>query len=223
VTRWLYEARLVPIGTPVNIPDANTRQPNITTFHERSFEIERTSKTKPEIWVDHDPDIRVGKVWLLYTSRSWWMCDMALDPELPNELELGQPLSVGLSYLRIGSGEPYLREISIVPHGAVAGAEITRRSELPPAKPAKPTPSPPPPNRTTTNKPAVVAHPRTVATRTQHEEDRWAEVSRRMDRIERLTGRPANMEDVLAAMHLELHGPTLEELYAKHVLNRRAA
>ena len=39
----------------------------------------------------------------------------------------------------------------------------------------------------------------------------------------RLTGRPANMEDVLAAMHLELHGPTLGELYAKHVVNRRAA
>ena len=77
------------------------------------------------------------------------------------------------------------------------------------------------PTRTTTTTPAV-AHPRTVATRT-HDEERWAEVSRRMDRIERLTGRPANMEDVLAAMHLELHGPTLDELYAKHVLNRRAA
>ena len=46
---------------------------------------------------------------------------------------------------------------------------------------------------------------------------------RRMDRIERLTGRPASMEDVLAAMHLEVHGPTLDQLYARHFLNRRAA
>jgi hypothetical protein len=123
------------------MPDAETRQPNITTFHGRSFELERTAKTTPEIWVDHDPAIRVGKVWALYTSRGWWMCDMALDPELPNELEVGQPLSVGLSYLRIGSGEPYLREISIVSRGAVPGAEITRRSELPPPAP-KPQPTP---------------------------------------------------------------------------------
>jgi len=222
VTRWFYEGRLLPFGVPVSIPDGKTGRPNVSTFADGTFELELGSRRKQPILVAHDPSVRVGEVVMLYKSRGWLCCDFMLDPDLPNVLEVGQPLSVGLSYLLIGSGSPFLREISIVPAGAVAGAEIVRRSELPPAKPAKPTPSTPPPNRTTTTTPAV-AHPRTVATRTQHDEEQRAEVSRRMDRIERLTGRPANMEDVLAAMHLELHGPTLDELYAKHVLNRRAA
>ena len=42
-------------------------------------------------------------------------------------------------YMKIGGAEPYLREISIVPHGAVKGAEIISRSEMP-QSPPKPTP-----------------------------------------------------------------------------------
>jgi hypothetical protein len=65
-----------------------------------------------------------------------------LDRDVPNvELEVGQAVSVGLDYLKIGSGEPYLREISIVPRGAVEGAEVTRRVALEPV-PVKPTSSP---------------------------------------------------------------------------------
>ena len=60
-----------------------------------------------------------------------------LDRDVPDdiEFEVGQPVSVGLSYLKIGSGEPYLREVSIVPARAVKGAEITERSEIKPTAP----------------------------------------------------------------------------------------
>ena len=77
---------------------------------------------------------------MLYVSRAgWWEADFLLDPELPNELEVGQPVSVGLSYPKNGSGSTYLREISIVRHGAVKGAAIISRSEMP-QTPPKPTP-----------------------------------------------------------------------------------
>jgi hypothetical protein len=81
---------------------------------------------------------------MLYVSRreGWWCAEFMLDRDVPNvELEVGQAVSVGLDYLKIGSGEPYLREISIVPRGAVEGAEVTRRVALEPV-PVKPTSSP---------------------------------------------------------------------------------
>ena len=74
MTRWMYEARLVPIGVPVRLPDAETRVLGAPeTFHDKSFEIERTAKTKPEIWCNHDRGVKVGNVWMLYVSRGWWM------------------------------------------------------------------------------------------------------------------------------------------------------
>ena len=58
-----------------------------------------------------------------------------LDRDIPDdiEFEVGQPVSVGLRHAQIGSGEPFLREISIVPRGAVKGAEVTSRDVLEPA------------------------------------------------------------------------------------------
>ena len=96
--RYFYTARLLPIGKRVNIPDEKTGKPYFTTFNDKSFEIERTSKTKPEIWVNHNQAVRVGQVVMLYVSRAgWWECDFMLDPQLPNQLDVGQPMSVGLS------------------------------------------------------------------------------------------------------------------------------
>ena len=105
MSRYIYSAKLVPIGKPVNIPFENDGTLGISTFTDKSFEIERTSKTKPEIWVDHDRDLRIGKIGMLYTQREWWCCDFWLDREVPNdiEFEVGQPVSVGLSHLLIGS------------------------------------------------------------------------------------------------------------------------
>ena len=80
--------------------------------------------------VDHDPDCVVGTVSSLDTYDRWWCAYFTLDPKLPNVLEVGQPMSVGLEAFGSGYGSPVLREISIVPCGAVKGAEITRRVEL---------------------------------------------------------------------------------------------
>ena len=102
--RYFYSARLVPIGQPVRIPDEKPGRASVSEFHDKSFEIERASKTKPEVWVNHDRAVKVGKVMMLSVNRGWREADFLLDPELPNELELGQPVSVGLSYLTIGSG-----------------------------------------------------------------------------------------------------------------------
>ena len=109
-------------------PPPGSGQPCVSTFPDGAFELDLTSRRKPPILVMHDPSVRVGEVALLYKSRGWLCCDFMLDAELPNVLEVGQPLSVGLSQLLIGSGSPFLQEISIVPAGAVQGAEIIRRS-----------------------------------------------------------------------------------------------
>jgi hypothetical protein len=140
VTRHIYTARLLPIGRAVRIPDADDATRRTYTFNNRSFEIERTSKTKPEVWIDHDPALRIGNVGMLYTQRDWWCCDFTLHRDVPEdiEFEVGQPVSVGLSQLLIGSRGTYLREISLVRRGAIEGAEITSRYEI------KETPPPPP-------------------------------------------------------------------------------
>jgi hypothetical protein len=137
VSRYIYTAKLVPIGKPVNIPDQETRQPCISTFDDKSFEIERTSKSKPEVWVDHDRNLRVGKVGALYVQRGWHWCDFQLDRDVPDdiEFEVGQPVSVGLSQLKIGSRGTFLMEVSIVRRGAVQGAEITSRWQIPETPP----------------------------------------------------------------------------------------
>ena len=143
--RHIYETRLVPLGKPVSIPvvgDGTSRLMTLT-FNDKSFELERTARTKPEVWVNHDRALRIGQVAMLYTSREFWCCDWLPDRDIPDdiEFEVGQPISVGLSQRKIGSGEPYLRGISIVRHGAIEGAKIVRRSEIKPA-PVKPTTSP---------------------------------------------------------------------------------
>jgi hypothetical protein len=138
VRRYIYTAKLLPIGKPVKIP-CEDGGPCVSTFNDTSFEIERTSKTKPEIWVNHDRDLRIGNVAMLYTHRDWWMCDFMPDRDCPDdiEFEVGQPVSVGLSQLKIGSRGMFLHEVSIVRRGAVEGAEITSRWEI------KETPPPP--------------------------------------------------------------------------------
>ena len=81
---------------------------------------------------------------MLYRDRDWIWCDFMLGPECPEDIEfdVGQPVSVGLSQLKIGSRGTYLREVSIVRRGAVPGAEITRRWKIPetPPPPARRTP-----------------------------------------------------------------------------------
>jgi hypothetical protein len=78
VSRYIYTAKLVPIGKAVKIP-CEDGGPCVSTFNDKSLEIERTSKTKPEIWVGHDQNLRIGNIAVLYTHQDWWMCDFGLD------------------------------------------------------------------------------------------------------------------------------------------------
>ena len=221
--RHIYETRLVPLGKPVSIPvvgDGTSRLMTLT-FNDKSFELERTARTKPEVWVNHDRALRIGQVAMLYTSREFWCCDWLPDRDIPDdiEFEVGQPISVGLSQRKIGSGEPYLRGISIVRHGAIEGAKIVRRSEIKPA-PVKPTTSPAA-GRTTSDlasSPASTYYA-PVLTRSKRDLDDMEELNRRLDWLER-TGRSADYELVLTNLQDELHGRSLEREYAPATARR---
>jgi hypothetical protein len=214
--RYLYDAKLVPIGQPVNLHDEHGR-PDFYTFDEKSFEIERTRPSNVNVCLKHDRSKRIGKLTNLIPFRGWWICDFTIDPALRSELRVGQPVSVGLVSLSVGSGVPILSEVSIVRKGAVEGACITSRHEL---KPSTPRSKPSPAARKPTPAAGEVILHRTPA---PVEDPFMVELQRRMDWAERRTGRPANMEDVLNGMRRELHGPSLDEVYAAHRAQRAAA
>jgi hypothetical protein len=120
---------------PVRIPVVRGSGSEVSTFTDESFEIERTSKTKPPVCLNHDKNLRVGRTAMLYRHAGWWCADFVLDDDVSDDIEFetGQPVSVGLSDMQVGT---YLSEISIVRHAAVKGAEITRCFALEP-KPAE--------------------------------------------------------------------------------------
>ena len=70
MTRFLYSARLVPMGRPVNIPNEDGT-PSFETFHDKSFELDRKAKTKPDVCLNHDRAMVIGKLAMLYTSDNW--------------------------------------------------------------------------------------------------------------------------------------------------------
>jgi hypothetical protein len=137
MTRYLYTAKLAPIGKPVRIPteDGGTTRWKTYTFTNDSFKIERESRRKPEVWVDHDRALRIGQVLALYVSRDQWLCADFHINEAPADIsfEPGQPISVGLDLIKETS--TFLREVSIVSRSAVEGAQITARSEIKPTAP----------------------------------------------------------------------------------------
>ena len=133
------------------------------------------------------------------------------------------PVSVGLDVLTVGSGSPMLSEVSIVRRGAVEGACIMSRYELK-CDPVKPK-SAAPPARSKTAVPTAgevfygsgrfgVG----VIKRSGDHDTAWMqELERRMDWLERRTGRQADMEIVLRDMQREVNGPTIDELYAETI------
>jgi hypothetical protein len=167
MTRYLYSARLVPVGKPVRIPFEDGSAGELATFDDQAFKVERASKAKPEIWVNHDKALRIGEVILLYRQDGWWCCDFAV-PDVRDGIsfEVGQPVSVGLSRLKIGSRGAWLREVSIVRHGAVAGAEITERYAVKPDRAAS---RPAASRATTTTEPLPPQKPWTPLDRSDRE------------------------------------------------------
>ena len=139
VSEYIYTARLVPLGKPVRIPVEDGGPVGRLDVHDKSFEIERTSKTKPEIWVDHDRALRIGNVAMLYTSRDWWCCDFMLDRDIPDdiEFEVGQPVMSASASSRSAAEDHSSGKSASSSRGAVKGAEITERYEIKPTAPPR--------------------------------------------------------------------------------------
>jgi len=144
--RYEYTARLVPLGRAVNVPKIDGT-PWYYTFDHRSFAWEQESKRTINVCLRHELHKVIGKVETLLAQDGWWQATFRLNAGLRSELSVGGPVSIGLD--APDGVTPLLTEVSLVRHGAVEGARIIGRSELPPPATPKPTPPPPPPNRTT--------------------------------------------------------------------------
>jgi hypothetical protein len=198
-TRYVYSARLVPVGSPVRIPFLEGGGSKVSTFTADAFDLERTAKTKPPVWINHDPELAIGRVVQLYTDadREWWCAHFMLDRDVPDdvELEVGQPVSVGLT----GQVGTYLSEVSVVRHGAVKGAEIIARNVVSVGDEARPTSDP-------VSSPTVLPVRRIrPAPTVMSAHDENAEYRRRLDWLEQHTG-SVDPEAVLAAMQVEREG-----------------
>lgn len=129
--RWVYTARLVPLDVPVRIPTiAGTPTQALTTFDETTFALERTSPTRIPVLVNHDRTLDVGRLARCYPEDGWWHVAFALDRDIREELRVGQPVSAGITENKWGS--LFLDEVSIVPRGAVQGAQVVDRIDIGP-------------------------------------------------------------------------------------------
>ena len=66
----------------------------------------------------------------VYPEDGWWRVAFVLDKEITEELQVGQPVSIGVSEWKWGSIS--LDEVSVVRRGAVRGAEVVERFEARP-------------------------------------------------------------------------------------------
>ncbi len=138
MTKWVYQARVVPMGKPMLFPD-NHGRPTTLTFDEVNFSQSRRNVDAGDIPVllDHDPKLEVGKLRSLNPNREWWICAFELREDVIREpFEVGQPVSVGLGRTDGYVSSPWLSEVSIVRRGRVPGAEITHRMPMPVPAPA---------------------------------------------------------------------------------------
>jgi hypothetical protein len=202
------------------------------------------------VLVVHDEALEIGRLDLVY-ERDGWLCCASRLREDPTEkvaaetIGIGTPMSIGAKIRRAaGRDFAYLEEVSLVPRGAYRGAEVTGRISLPwfplPTWPpieraaettvGSPTPSPPatPSDRAGGE---VLKQPTNTAPITTYvhrgpasiSDNAWMlELKRRMDWLERSTGRPADMEIVLRGLRREIDGPTIDELYAETIVRRQA-
>lgn len=140
----LFTASLLPLGQAVTLPD-NHGRPFTYTFNESTFNVQRNLARDVKVCVGHDRDLEVGHLELIVNHGDWLRGTFVLPSEIASEVKVGQPVSVGLAVMP--SGNPVLREVSLVPKGHVAGAKVTHRYELKP-KPVAPRPSTPAPKVT---------------------------------------------------------------------------
>jgi hypothetical protein len=90
-------------------------------------EVRRGWSQNPEripVYVNHDLTVDVGHLERVYTQEEWWRVAFVLDQEITDELQPGQPVSIGISEWKWGSIS--LDEVSVVRRGAVRDAETIR-------------------------------------------------------------------------------------------------
>jgi hypothetical protein len=192
-------------------------KPALSTFDDKTFDMERKHPTRIKVWVDHDRDLAVGELHRLWPQDGWWRAAFVLDNGITEELPVGQHVSVGLREFK--SGALALTEVSLVRHGAVRGAEIIERLDLGPiikATPPLTTPTPaakPKPVEERRPAPQQVVY-RQPTPNARHRAE-GAELRRRLDWLEKHTGRPPDVEAVIVGMQREINGPTPNELLAQ--------
>ena len=138
MTKWVYQARVVPMGKPMLFPDHHGR-PTTFTFDKVNFSQSRRNVDAGDIPIllTHDPKLEVGKLRSLNPNREWWICSFELREDVIREpFEVGQNVSVGLGWTDGYVSSPWVSEVSIVRHGRVPGAEITHRMPMPVPAPA---------------------------------------------------------------------------------------
>ena len=197
---WQYTGRLLPLDVPINIP-ARDGQPRFSyTFDHQTFAGEKGSKRVIDVCDDHNRLKVIGKVDRLIAQLGFWECEFQLDPG-QDELQLGQPVSVGLQTIGVCGDTPFLTEVSVVPRGAIEGALVRNRRLLP--QPAKP--EPPKPTVASTPTRAPVAAPPVLNRTSQAERHaiEMAELRRRHDWLLD-NGYHADLEDIVANLKDEL-------------------
>ena len=90
--------------------------------------------------VNHDRTLDIGRLHRIYPQDGWWRPAFTLGQQVNEELEVGQPVSVGITENKWGS--IMLDEVSVVRSGAVRGAQITDRIDLGPHTNRAPAPEP---------------------------------------------------------------------------------
>ena len=213
MTKYLYQARVLPVGRPTTLPD-DAGRPVTFVFDQDNFSLSRSRAHDIPVCIGHDHGLEIGNLRSLTPNLGWWVACFELNDELGIEFEVGQPVSVGLTWH--DRSVPSVEELSIVRRGLVDGAAITHRMLKP-----KPNPAPTPePARTTevveVIQQAVVYRQPAASARDQAEE---AEMRRRLQWLEKHTGR-CDVEAVVLGMRRELDGPTPEELLARHDMRR---
>ena len=142
------------------MPD-NDGKPFTYTFTKSTFNVHRNLARDIKLCIGHNTDLEVGHLETLLNHRNWLHGTFVLPAEIAAEVRVGTPVSVGLAVMP--SGNPVVRELSLVPKSHVDGAKVTHRYELKlKPKPVTPRPSTAQGDSTgdPTHRPACIAHHR---------------------------------------------------------------
>lgn len=128
--KFVYTARLVPLDQPITISDQDNR-PLTVTYRADTMALQAKRPKDVAVLLQHDRSLQIGQMTSLLVHRGWWLGTFILDRFEGIEFEVGDPVSVGAYVFERGSGEPIVREISVVTRARVEGAQIIMKDRLP--------------------------------------------------------------------------------------------